>query len=164
MSVLTDENSCIDAQAHIGAILRELRIGAGQSLADVATSLRIPENYLAAIEGLDKSSLPSLGYVLGFVRSYALHVGIDAKDAVARYKTDIECPQNMGMHDRPHHVPKRKIRIPKGSFAVGLVLSCLLVVVSWYGWQSDANSAQAVSTPSVQTPQFWICAARANSK
>ena len=143
-----------DEAEHVGAELKRLRVQAGLSLSQIAKSLRVQESYLGAIENLNKAALPSLGYVLGYVRSYALHLGIDAKDAVARYKTDIECPQNMGMHDRPHHVPKRKIRIPKGSFAVGLVLSCLLVVVSWYGWQSDANSAQAVSTPSAQTPNF----------
>jgi len=103
---------------------------------------------------LDVEALPSLGYVLGFIRSYALHMGLDAKNAVARYKTDIECPEKLGMRDRPHFVPKRKIRIPRGSFAAGAVLSSLAVTVTWYGMQTDARSAQPVQPAAVQT-QNW---------
>jgi len=152
--VPTTSDYCDKLEPHIGDTLRDARLEIGQSLADVAGSLHIQETYLSAIERLDKLALPSIGYVLGFVRSYSLHLGLDAVDAVARYKIDIECPHNMGISDRPHFVPKRKIRIPKGSFAAGTVLSCFLVLVSWYGWKTDARSAQAVSEP-VSVVQNW---------
>ncbi|PHR92563.1 MAG: hypothetical protein COA69_06925 [Robiginitomaculum sp.] len=144
--------SChLDAPQHIGAALQDARVQKGLSLTDVSKTLHIQTAYLEAIEHLDKEALPSLGYVLGFVRTYALHLGLDARDAVARYKIDIECPINMGMRDRPHYVPKRTIQIPKGSFAAGMILSCMVVVVSWYGWKSDANSAPTLTEPTQQT-------------
>jgi len=152
--VPTESNYCDKLEPHIGDALRDARLEIGQSLADISASLHIQENYLSAIERLDKLSLPSLGYVLGFVRTYALHLKLDAVDAVARYKIDIECPQNMGISDSPHFVSKRKIRIPKGSFAAGTVLSCFFVLVSWYGWKSDARSAQVVAKP-VSAVQNW---------
>lgn len=145
------QQSCHLGAPHIGAALQSARVQKDLSLTDVSASLHIQTAYLDAIERLDKQALPSLGYVLGFVRTYALHLGLDARDAVARYKTDIECPSNMGMRDRPHYVPKRAIQIPKGSFAAGMILSCMIVVVSWYGWKSDANSAPTITEPTQQT-------------
>jgi hypothetical protein len=88
------------------------------------------------------------------VRSYAVYLGLNAEEAVKRYKIDIECPHNMGMRDRPHFVPKRNIHLPKGSLAVTAVLSCVLVLVSWYGMNSDARSEGIVSQLSEQT-QNW---------
>lgn len=152
-NVQEQQESCPLETAHIGAALKTARLEKGLDLSDVAGKLHINTEYLDGIERLDDTVLPSLGYVLGFVRTYALHLGMDAKEAVARYKTEIECPQNMGMRNRPHYVPKRSIRLPRGSFAAGMVLSCMMVVVTWYGWKTDANSTP-VATPTVQTPNW----------
>lgn len=143
-----------DTSSHIGDMLRSAREAASLSIVDVSDALHIQAPYLEAIERLDKSALPSLGYVLGFIRSYALHLGLDAQDAVARYKIDIECPENLGMRDRPHFVPKRQIRVPRGSFAAGAVLSCVLVGVTWYGWKTDAQSAQYNQQPVAQSENW----------
>ena len=123
--------------------LKDARVLSGQSLEDVSkdyTGLSLL--IWTRLSALIKESLPNLGYVLGFVRSYAVHLGMDAGIAVNKYKVDIECPQNLGISNSPHHVPKQKLYIPKGSFAAGMLLSCMLVVVSWYGWKSDARSAE----------------------
>lgn len=157
MTASTLQNSCNSALPHIGSRLQAERVRRGMLLSAVAKKLNIQTNYLQAIEGLDKDALPSLGYVLGYLRSYALHLGMDAGDVIASYKADIECPKNLGIRNRPHHVPKRKIRIPKGSFAAGIVFSSMLVVVSWYGWKSDAHSAQPIIEP-VEQVRNWSVA------
>jgi len=148
MSDMIDDTNV--AESHIGDDLRAKRESLSLSLDDVAGQLHIRPKYLLAIEKLDVEALPSLG----FIRSYALHLGLDAPTAVARYKADIECPEKLGMRDRPHFVPKRKIRLPRGSFAAGTVLSCLAVTVTWYGMQSDAQSANIARQAVVQT-QNW---------
>ena len=148
------QETCDRSGSHIGAVLRAERVRQDFNLKSVSKTLHIQPAYLDAIEKLDTTALPSMGYVLGFVRSYASYLGLDAKNAVSQYKTDIECPRNMGMRDRPHHVPKRKLNIPKGSLAAGMVLSCVLVVVSWYGWKTDARSAQSINT-SVSQVSDW---------
>lgn len=132
----------LETEPHIGATLKAARKKAGLSHADVMAALHIQPNFLSAIENLKVDDLPSLGYVLGFIRTYAIHLGLDPHEAVARYKKDIECPVNLGMRDRPHFVPKRRIRLPRGSFAASAVLSCAVVAVSWYGSQTSAQSAQ----------------------
>jgi len=141
-------------QPHIGAALKAARLEAGYSYEDISDALHIQPAYLSAIENLKADDLPSLGYVLGFIRSYAAHVGLDPKSAVDRYKTDIECPENLGLRDRPHYVPKRQIRFPRGTFAATAVLSCALVTVSWYGSQTSAQSAQFTERVPVATQNF----------
>ena len=95
-----------------------------------------------------------MGYVLGFVRTYARHLQMDSGEVVARFKTEIECPHNLGVKDIPHHVPKRNFRIPKGSVAIGLVLSSALAMVTWYGTLSNASSEQSVTAPLEATTQI----------
>ncbi len=148
------QTTCDTSQSHIGALLRAERMRQDLDIRAASKALHIQPAYLSAIETLDTSALPSTGYVLGFVRSYALYLGMDAKNSVAQYKTDIECPKSMEMRDSPHHVPKRKINIPKGSLVAGMVLSCVLVVVSWYGLKTDARSAQVVN-PLVSQVGDW---------
>lgn len=143
-----------DSEQHIGAALKAARVKAGYSFEDISAALHIQPAYLSAIENLEVDDLPSLGYVLGFIRSYASHLGLDPKRAVERYKTDIECPVNLGLRDSPHYVPKRQIRFPRGTFAATAVLSCALVTVSWYGSQTSAQSSQFTERVPVATQNF----------
>ena len=147
MAGVEQQKHDIAISSHIGTSLQAVRVGKGQDLTNIAQKLHIQQKYLEAIERLDDKALPSLGYVLGYIRSYALHLGMDAQEAVTRYKSDIECPENLGIRDCPHYVPKRKIRVPKGSLAAGFVLSCMLGVVTWYGLKSDTYPAQFMSKP-----------------
>jgi len=118
---------------HIGTELREIRLALGLSYADVATVTKIQPQFLEAIENLAKSELPSIGYVLGYVRSYAKALGMDGASAVARYKIDSEVPENLGMRDRPHFVPQRKIRLPRGLFSALTVVAVAGMLTVWYG-------------------------------
>ncbi len=126
---------------HIGTELRDAREALGLSLADVAEATRIQQNYIAAIENLAKSELPSIGYVLGYVRSYANSLGMDGASAVARYKTDSEVPENLGLRDRPHFVPKRKIRLLRGLVPATTVMACAGMLAVWYGTQTETQAA-----------------------
>jgi hypothetical protein len=130
-----------DNEAHVGQILRDRRVAKGLRLSDVATDLRIQANYLEAIEDLEISALPSVGYVLGYVRSYANYLGLDGAKAVYAYKRDSEIPENLGMRNQPHFVPKRQLRLPKGFFAATSAMTCAATLAFWYAAQSEAQSA-----------------------
>ena len=125
---------------HIGDILRAAREDAGLSLADISAELHIQSVFLEAIEKLDTAALPSIGYVLGYVRAYAMRLGLDGKDSVERYKTDSQVPENLGMRDAPHFVPKRQVRLPKGFFAALTVVSFAVMLTFWYGAQQNGPS------------------------
>ena len=131
----------IETQRHIGEDLRIARIDAGVTHSEISETLKIQSVFLDAIERLDLDALPSIGYVLGYVRAYALHLGMDGKEAVERYKADVKIPENLGMRSTPHFVPKRQIRLPRGFFAAVTMVCCASVVAFWYGFQTDAQSA-----------------------
>ncbi len=133
--------SVLIADAHIGAELRSAREAMGQSLSQVSKTLHISENYLRAIEELDKEALPSLGYVLGFMRSYAKYLGFDVSAAVERYKVESEIPRDLGMRAAPHFVARREIRLPRGSVAAFMTLAACAVLAGWYGMNSQAEAA-----------------------
>jgi len=71
-----------------GADLRAARERLGWSLNDVAASLCIRVSHLEALEKGHVSRLPGNAYALGFVRSYARALGLDAKEMVRRFKTE----------------------------------------------------------------------------
>ncbi len=131
---------------HIGAELRACRESRGESAADIAQALNIQTHYIRAIEDLDSGALPAVGYVLGYVRSYARHVGLDSAAAVARYKTDSAAPDDLGRASSPHFVPTRSVRLPRGMVAALTVLACAGVLAFWY-----SSAGPAVATPGTLT-------------
>ena len=126
---------------HIGIELREARVALGLSYADISATTHIQAQYLGAIETLSSADLPSIGYVLGYVRTYAKALGMDGPSAVARYKVDSQVPENLGMRDRPHFVPRRKIRLPRGFFPALTVLAVAGMLTVWYGTQTETQAA-----------------------
>ncbi|WP_154813726.1 helix-turn-helix domain-containing protein [Hellea balneolensis] len=144
---------------HIGTELRDARQALGLSYADLSDMTRIKPQFLEAIESLSSADLPSIGYVLGYVRSYAKAVGFDGASAVARYKVDSQVPENLGMRDRPHFVPQRKIRLPRGFFSAVTVLAVAGMLTVWYGTQTETRAAMLNGpdlTPSATESQTAI--------
>jgi len=126
---------------HIGTELRDAREALGMSYAQVSELTKIQPQFLESIENLAKAELPSIGYVLGYVRTYAKAMGLDGASAVARYKVDSEVPENLGMRDRPHFVPQRKIRLPRGFFPALTVVAIAGMLTVWYGTQTETQAA-----------------------
>lgn len=154
-----------DYTRHIGTELRDARQALGLSYQDVAELIKIQPEYIESIENLAKSELPSIGYVLGYVRSYAKAVGMDGATAVAHYKIDSEVPENLGMRDSPHFVPKRKIRMPRGLFPALTVVAIAGMLTVWYGTQTETQAAiingpdltpRSVKTPATVTDPNMI--------
>ncbi|HQR28996.1 MAG TPA: helix-turn-helix transcriptional regulator, partial [Anaeromyxobacteraceae bacterium] len=62
---------------------RELR---GLALDDVARVTRLAASVIEAIEEGDPERMPPRGYLVGYLRSYAAAVGLDADDVVLRWQ------------------------------------------------------------------------------
>ena len=121
--------------------MRDARQALGLSYQEVSELTKIQPQFLESIENLAKAELPSIGYVLGYVRTYAKAMGIDGTSAVARFKVDSEVPENLGMRDRPHFVPRRKIRLPRGFFPALTVVAIAGMLTVWYGTQTETQAA-----------------------
>jgi cytoskeleton protein RodZ len=71
-----------------GEVLRQRREALGLDLGDVAAALRIRRAYLAALEEGRPDGLPGPAYAIGFMRAYADHLGLDAREVVRRFKQE----------------------------------------------------------------------------
>lgn len=70
------------ANTDVGEALRRTRIYYEQSLEDIEGALRIRACQIDAIEKGDMRALPGRVYAIGFVRSYADHMGLDGAKVV----------------------------------------------------------------------------------
>ena len=119
--------------ARVGEELREARNALGVSLEDAATQLRINKRYLQALEEGRVKDLPGAAYAVGFVRSYATALGLDADDAVRRFR-DMSgtAVTKSGELVFPEPVPRRGI--PTGILAAIGVAVALGGYITWYQW------------------------------
>src|SRR5579864_1335796 len=73
----------------VGQDLRAARLRRGEDLATVSRALKIRKNHLEAVEEDDLTRLPGKTYAIGFVRSYAGYLGLEATQMVERFKLEI---------------------------------------------------------------------------
>ncbi len=69
---------------------RELR---GLAPDEVARATKLPGSLVEAIESGDAARMPPRAYVVGYLRSYASAVGLDADDLVLRYEEAAGAPE-----------------------------------------------------------------------
>jgi transcriptional regulator with XRE-family HTH domain len=70
----------------LGESLKEARQNKGVSLEKAEEETRIRKKYLQALEEEDFSIIPSEVYVKGFLRNYAIYLGLDTEEIKALYK------------------------------------------------------------------------------
>lgn len=70
----------------VGQDLRSARLKRGDELGQVSHALRIRKDYLEALESDHPQNLPGRTYAIGFIRTYANYLGLDAPSLVSRYK------------------------------------------------------------------------------
>jgi len=76
--------------SEFGTQLKQARESRSMSLQQVAASTKISVGVLEALERGDFSRLPGGIFSRGFVRSYALEVGVDPDAVVAQFVTELE--------------------------------------------------------------------------
>jgi transcriptional regulator with XRE-family HTH domain len=127
----------------LGLRLRAQRQALGLSLQDAARRSGVRAEFLSALERHDLSELPTIGYGLGYVRAYARTLGLDTQQAVADFKRDGAVPYDLNRPDRPHFVPKRRIRLPRGSVPALGIIAAAIMLGTWYGVQLDTVASPA---------------------
>jgi cytoskeleton protein RodZ len=132
----------------VGAQLRHRRLERGEDLDDVAKSLRIKPSYLFGIEQGDLSALPGRVYALGFLRSYADHLGFDGDDLVSRIKASGADPADQTRLRM--RMPLAENRLPK---APVVVISLAVVVGLYAGWSYMYDSSRMATDPVAEVPR-----------
>lgn len=98
-------------QESIGECLSRERQSNGKTLIDVSLELKIAPHHLIAIENDSFEALPGRAYAIGFVRSYAAYLGLDAQNLVARLKTEMAGPDVKLPVARPSARPVHKDQV-----------------------------------------------------
>ena len=113
----------------IGSQMRARREALGLTTADVSATLRIRENFIAAIEAGQTADLPGMTYAIGYVRSYARFLKLDINATVTQFKnetSDLQTPTQLVF---PSPAPEG--RVPGGA---ALLVGLILAVTVYSGW------------------------------
>ncbi len=145
-----------------------------KELADVSRVLKIRREYLSAIEESKLEALPDRAHTIGFVKSYAVYLGLNAKEIVARWKAELAArgdlsetaieslpqpgrglPQSgpvIAGQDNPakpaiDFSPHPESELPRGSWLVAVLLLVGVFYSGYYLSGSSGNPAQQPVPP-----------------
>jgi cytoskeleton protein RodZ len=155
----------------VGEDLSRARQKKGKELTAVWRVLKIRPEYLVAIERSDFEVLPDRAHTIGFVRSYAAYLGLDAKEVVGRWKEETasywaskkppidllpqiesEIPQDPaiaaeGRANAPaiDFSPQAEGELSHGGWGMAVVPLVGLIYAGFYLFGSAGNTAQPVT-------------------
>lgn len=132
--------------ARVGEELRDSRLALGLSVEEMAVRLRIRRPYLEALEEGRVADLPGAAYAVGFVRAYAVALGLDADEMVRRFRdlsgAAVTRKTNLVF---PEPVPERGM--PAGGvIGIGAVVA-IGAYVAWFNWTGGGNRTVDVVPP-----------------
>jgi cytoskeleton protein RodZ len=138
----------------VANLLKNMRLKKKEKTRDIASSLRISERYLIAIEESDFKVLPEQVYTLGFVRAYAKYLDLASSEIIEQYKNENYPQARVPVLSFPEAAlatgrPKVWIVVCAGILAV-------LVIVIWYflnlSYNTDARESNEQGLGSENTP------------
>lgn len=170
----------------IGTTLREARTRRKIDLVEVEAAIKIRIRYLQAMENEEWDALPGGAYTRGFIRTYAIYLGLDGERLADEYKRSTGAPAGERAPTRVEPVPassrRERPRISGRVLAVAvtLALAALVVVIGLVGGDGEssviepsgsgdpgagrpANGTDAsASKPGVKvtlaaTAEVWVC-------
>ena len=129
----------------IGAVLRQAREMQSVSLEDVSALLKIREDNLQALENNDFDRLPGHVYAIGFIRTYATHLGLNAGELISLFKeATISLPVEEASYNEASNEPiSLGLKLGLGVFAVFLVYLMWLIA----GGAGTSDRQAAVKPP-----------------
>jgi cytoskeleton protein RodZ len=147
-----EQSESIDTEERVrkgvGSLLRATRVRVGEDIQDVSSVLRIRRTYLEAIEDGRFADLPGLTYAIGFVRTYAEHLGLDGDEVVRRFKAEA---QGIGAtNDLVFPSPVQEGRIPGGAV---LFIAMLLAVGAYGGWYYLSSQGKTIADLVPELPE-----------
>ena len=136
------------ANKKIGGTLRDAREAAGASLDDISALLKIRSDHLQALEEDDFERLPGSVYAIGFIRTYATHLGLNAGELIERYKEAVSVPhlENQGPN------PQTDVEPISGALKIAIgVMAVFVVYILWLiaGGASDDDTNRIAAAPPV---------------
>jgi cytoskeleton protein RodZ len=143
----------------VGEQLKAERERQALTLSDLAAKTRVPMRHLDAIEKSEFGALPGTTYTLGFARSYARAVGMDA----AKVSADLRIELAKGGHEgyqapTQNYEPTDPSRVPSRAIAWTAAAIGVVVVAAYLIWRSMTLDASVNVTAPAPVEQKTIAA------
>jgi len=119
---------------HVGAHLRAVREASGLMLMEAASRTHIKETHLTAIEALAISDLPPRPYAIGFVKTYAEFLGVDASAIVDRFKEDAGYSAPQPVSVEKFEAQETQAEEENSDLSLAAVIA-IMVFILWCAWQ-----------------------------
>jgi hypothetical protein len=163
----------------LGEMLQAARERKGVDLHRAERDTKIRLKHLAALESDDYAELPGNVYARGFLRNYALYLGLDPEEVLVRWRDEQDMRHKADQEailapPKPITEPKGSLRFTRAVFAVALLLVVIAGFVGYVGFQlvrfqqvpgmaldgslrrDLAADAQTVHLTGTSTPGFTI--------
>ncbi len=124
----------------VSELLKTTRERAGQDLQVISQVLRIRYIYLEAIEGGRYDELPGKTYVVGFVRAYAEHLGLDSNEVVKRFKQEVDGLE--GRSELMFPSPVTEQSVPGGAI---IMIGLVVLAAAYGGWYFLSSQDRSVA-------------------
>lgn len=132
----------------VGQDLRAARLRRGDDLATVSGVLKIRKDHLEALEEDRLDALPGRTYAVGFVRSYAGYLGLDAAHCVERFKAEIAGRSDADHMPQVHVIDEDEHRrLPQGWKIVAAVVVLLMIYGAYAVISSTSSMLSQPATP-----------------
>jgi cytoskeleton protein RodZ len=133
----------------VGQELANARQRKGKRLSDVWLVLKIRPDQLMAIEEGRFDALPGRVYAIGYVRSYAAHLGLDAQRIVERLKAELAGPASLSiLAPDPLPLIERTVPLPHSGKVMAGLMAVTFLFFSYYA----LSSGRAVEPPVLPVP------------
>lgn len=118
----------MDKQAlvEVGTELQAKRKAANLSLVQVSKELKIRKDYIQGIENGDVHLIPFEAYVLGYVKHYAMLLGLDPKIYIEKIKSDdqkLACIASKNLITLEQFLPSKKVIIISSSLVIMIYIA-----------------------------------------
>jgi len=122
------------SDSDFGSRIRQARELRGISLRSIAETTKISVSVLEALERNDISRLPGGIFSRGFVRSYAVEIGVDPEQAVRDFMAQV--PHDLVTAGSPHVIihergPGARRLDPRALVLLGTIVLAVAVILYW---------------------------------
>jgi len=128
------------ADLPVGERLRLAREAKEMTLDEIASTTRIPVRHLQHIESGDWDALPAITYSIGFARSYATAVGLDAAAIGAELRQQLGGARRTGAVSE-YHEAADPARVPPRWLALAAALVAIALVIGYLIFRSGVDSS-----------------------
>ena len=134
----------------IGKILQTERREQGLTRQEISAQLRIAERYLKNIEIGNADELPTMAYVIGYVRTYANFLKLDAALLCAELKTSLSAQESRPQYEFINQ--KFQQKSTAGRTALAALVAGVVFYGGWYA-MTTSPSDPAIGTTADQAPE-----------